>query len=61
MTDEAKMRIALFYIKEEHGYGLPAHTLKIIDDALGIKPKKFKCPIDYKGCTKFCGSYGCGG
>lgn len=21
---------------------------------------KFKCPIDYKGCKKNCGSYGCG-
>jgi hypothetical protein len=23
-------------------------------------PRKWKCPIDYPGCTKNCGSYGCG-
>lgn len=23
--------------------------------------KKFNCPIDFEGCTKYCGSYGCGG
>jgi len=56
-----KMREALEYIKQEHGYGLPPKTMKMIDDALGIKPKKFKCPIDYEGCKQYCGSYGCGG
>jgi hypothetical protein len=25
------------------------------------KEQKFKCPIDFEGCTKYCGSYGCGG
>lgn len=29
-------------------------------DEAGLAPK-FKCPIEYEGCTKFCGSYGCGG
>lgn len=32
---------------------------QLMDEA-GLSPK-FKCPIDYEGCTKFCGSYGCGG
>lgn len=26
------------------------------------KPKNgWKCPINYEGCVKYCGSYGCGG
>ena len=32
---------------------------QLMDEA-GIKPN-FKCPINYEGCTDYCGSYGCGG
>lgn len=32
---------------------------QLMDEA-GLSPK-FKCPINYEGCTKYCGSYGCGG
>lgn len=33
---------------------------KLMMDEAGLA-KNFKCPIDFEGCTKFCGSYGCGG
>lgn len=33
---------------------------KQLMDEAGIKPK-FKCPINFEGCTQYCGSYGCGG
>ena len=47
------------------------YTLKAKADFFGLdtskwvdpnKPtKKFKCPINYEGCVRPCGSYGCGG
>jgi hypothetical protein len=36
--------------------------LCIAKDAIELVKKAdgFKCPINYEGCTKNCGSYGCG-
>lgn len=48
-----------YYMFKSKAEFMGLDTSKWVDPT---KPtKKFKCPIDYEGCTKFCGSYGCGG
>lgn len=32
----------------------------IWDEASAVLPHSFKCPINFEGCTKNCGNYGCG-
>lgn len=32
-----------------------------LDRVFGVKrARQWKCPINYPGCTKNCGNYGCG-